>query len=60
MQLTPQQHADAMLARWQELRGLRPDDRFKILMEDFGRPPLSHDTKYEDTLKKISEVMCDE
>ena len=58
--VTPQQHADAALARWQELRGLPPEDRIEILMQDFFRPPIALDVRYEDTLRALSDAMMED
>ena len=58
--VTPQQHADAALARWQELRGLPVDDRIKILVEDFFQPPIALDVRYEDTLRALSDAMMED
>lgn len=56
--MTTQQHADAALGRWQELRGLPPEDRIEILMQDFFLPPIELDVKYENTLRRLSEEMA--
>ena len=57
--MTPQEHASLALARWQELRGLPPDDRIEILMQDFFSPPIALDCEYEATLRRVSEAVMD-
>lgn len=57
--VTPQQHADAALARWQSLRSLPPDERIEVLMAEFFQPPPVSDLEYEITLRNITMEMAD-
>lgn len=56
---TSQQHADAALQHWQDLRDRfpNPEDRIEALMIDFFRNPISSAVEYEATLRRVSEEM---
>ena len=58
--MTSQQEAQQMLDRWQELRGLPPEERISILMQDFFHPPIALDVRYEDTLRSLSDAMVED
>lgn len=55
---TSQQQADSALRRWQELPEITPSERIAALMAECLLPPLSHDTKYQDTLDAVSAEMA--
>lgn len=59
MSLSPQQYADAALQRWQELRGLPPEERIEILFQDFFSPPIALDCEYEATLRRVSDAIME-
>jgi hypothetical protein len=58
--VTRQQHADAALQHWQDLRARFPDpeDRIEALMIDFFRDPIASAVEYEATLRQVSEEMA--
>lgn len=57
--MSSQQAADQALARWHELRGLPPEERIAIMMEDMFRAPGPLECEYEATLRRISEEIAD-
>jgi hypothetical protein len=58
---TRQQHADAALQHWQDLRERfpNPEDRIDQLMRDFFRHPVASAVEYDATLRQVSEAMED-
>jgi hypothetical protein len=58
---TRQQHADAALQHWQDLRARfpNPEDRIDQLMRDFFRHPIASAVEYDATLRQVSEAMSD-
>ena len=58
--LTSQQHADAALQHWQDLRARFPDpeERMDALMRDFFRHPVESAVEYDATLRRVSEEMA--
>lgn len=57
--MTAQQHADAALTRWQELRALEPADRMSILLLDFFREIPPSEAEYDATLRLVGMEMAD-
>jgi hypothetical protein len=59
--VTRQQHADAALQHWQDLRARfpNPEDRIDQLMRDFFRHPVASAVEYDATLRRVSEEMAE-
>ena len=58
--VTRQQHADAALQHWQDLRARfpNPHDRIEALVRDFFRHPVASAVEYDATLRRVSEEMA--
>jgi hypothetical protein len=58
---TRQQHADAALQHWQDLRARfpNPEERIEQLMIDFFRHPVASAVEYDATLRRVTEEMED-
>ena len=56
--MTDQQQADLLLAQWQALRMLEPEERIERLMADFFSPLSPCATEYEATLNSIRDIMA--
>jgi hypothetical protein len=56
--MTNQQQADQLLAHWQSLRPLPPDERIERLMAEFFSPLPPCQVEYEATLNRVREEMA--
>jgi hypothetical protein len=57
--MTPQQHADCALARWQEMRDLPPEQRIEALMADFFRPLPPCDVEFDIIMCQVTTEMAE-
>lgn len=55
--MTSQQHADAALQQWQQLRALPPDLRIEVLMSDFFAPMPATDVEFDAILRDVADQM---
>lgn len=55
---TAQQHADALLAQWQSLRKLPPEDRIELLFVRFFAPLSLEDIEFDAVMREVHEVIA--